>query len=252
MSVLNSFFQAKKSGKFLLGILVDPDDDLKKTEEVAETALLHGVEWFLVGGSILTKGRTESCVNTLRSAGVQNIILFPGNEIQVVDNADAILFISLISGRNAEFLIGKQVNAAPWIKKSRLESIPTGYMLVESGKLNSAIYMSNTVPLPSDKPEIAAATAMAGELMGMKAMYLDAGSGATHPVPAPLITAVSKSTACFVIAGGGIRTAKQAENAWLAGASMVVVGNGAFEDTSMIKELVEVANTLNTSDISLQ
>jgi putative glycerol-1-phosphate prenyltransferase len=167
--------------------------------------------------------------------------------MQLVENADAILFLSLISGRNPEFLIGKHVTAAPWIKKHGVEAIPTGYMLVESGKITSALYMSNTIPMPNDKPDIAAATAMAGEFLGMKVMYLDAGSGAQNPVPQSIIKAVKENTNCIIFVGGGIKSTSDAKNAWHNGADYIVVGNGIFDNTQLLSDLCLEMNQINST-----
>jgi phosphoglycerol geranylgeranyltransferase len=244
--VINQLYDNKKSGKKILAVLVDPDDAADKVNTVAEAALLQGVELFLVGGSILTKGHTERCVQQLKDLGDRYVVLFPGNEIQVVAGADAILFMSLVSGRNPEFLIGKQVNAAPWVRKAGLETLPTAYMLIESGKITSALYMSHTLPLPANKPDIAAATAIASEMLGMKLFYMDAGSGADSPVKPAMIKKVRNSVSGILIIGGGIRNAEGAEKAWTAGADVVVVGNGAFEDVSILAEISSVCKKLNT------
>ncbi|MBS3913301.1 MAG: geranylgeranylglyceryl/heptaprenylglyceryl phosphate synthase [Bacteroidetes bacterium] len=239
--------EQRKTGSKTLAVLVDPDDSETAVRNVAEMALMHGVELFLVGGSIVTRGNTQNCVEQLKNLGARYVVLFPGNEIQVVNNADAILFMSLVSGRNPEFLIGKQVNAAAWVRKAGLETIPTAYMIVESGKMTSALYMSQSLPLPSDKPDIAAATAIASEMLGMRAFYLDAGSGAENPVKTNMIKKVRNSISGVIFIGGGIRNAPAAEKAWTAGADVVVIGNGVFEDPGILKEISAVCNKLNTT-----
>ncbi|MCC7298040.1 MAG: geranylgeranylglyceryl/heptaprenylglyceryl phosphate synthase [Bacteroidia bacterium] len=246
MNVFSALNQIRNSGQKSVAVLVDPDDAADKIRLVAETALVQGIELFLVGGSLVTDGNTHSCAALLKSLGAKYVVLFPGNEIQVTAEADAILFMSLVSGRNPEFLIGKQVNAAPWVRKAGLETLPTAYMLVESGKLTSALYMSHTLPLPSNKPDIAAATALAAEMLGMKLFYMDAGSGADQPVPAEMIERVKNTVAGTIIVGGGIRSAAEAETAWNAGADVVVVGNGAFENVSIIQDMARVCKKLNT------
>lgn len=251
MTVLAGWSELRRTGKKSLAVLVDPDDAPGQIHEVAENALIHGVNLFLVGGSLLTKGRTEDCVKQLKNLGARQVVLFPGQEIQVVKEADAMLFMSLISGRNPEFLIGKQVNAAPWVRQAGLHTIPTGYMLVESGKMTSAVYMSHTSPLPSDKPDIAATTAMAGEMLGLQVFYMDAGSGAAHPVRPELISAVRKSVNGIIFVGGGIRNAELAEKAWVAGADVVVIGNGVFENVSILKDISAVCHKMNTNSIGV-
>lgn len=156
------------------------------------------------------------------------LMLFPGNLLQISQGADAILFLSLISGRNPDLLIGNHVIAAPLLKQSGMEVMPTGYMLVDSGRPTSAHYMSNTTPIPYDKPEIAACTAMAGEMLGLQLLYMDAGSGAEKTISTEMISAVAGAVGIPLIVGGGIRSKKQAEAILKAGADIIVVGN-AFE-----------------------
>lgn len=239
----------QQTGRKTLAVLIDPDDSRDDRAEVLEAALMQGIELFLVGGSLLTSGHTRDCVQDLKAGGAPRVVLFPGHEIQVVPEADALLFMSLISGRNPEYLIAKQVAAAPFIVQAGLETIPTGYMLIDGGKITSAHYISHTMPIPADKPDIAAATALAGELLGMRLMYLDAGSGAARAVSADMIGAVRKSVDAIIMTGGGIRDAKTAESAWNAGADVVVIGNGAFEDPGLIRDLAEMLTKLNNSSV---
>lgn len=250
-TVTKQFEHLRTKGLKSLVALIDPDEDAARIEQVVDFALVQGIKTFFVGGSLITAGNTEKCIEILRRIGVEQIVLFPGNEIQVVKGADAILFLSLISGRNAEFLIGKQVTSAPKIKELGLETLPTGYMLIESGKLTSANYMSSTLPIPSDKPEIAAVTAMAGEMLGLKHFYLDAGSGAQTPVSKEMIQAVRRSVSGTVITGGGIRSAEAAYNAWSAGSDVVVIGNGIFENPNTIKEMTDMCAQFNTQKITV-
>lgn len=239
------------TGDKTLAVLFDPDDDAGLRGAVAQHALRHGVELFLVGGSLLTEGNTYRCVEELKQHGAGRVVLFPGNEIQVVSNADALLFMSLISGRNPEYLIAKQVAAAPFIHRTGLETIPTGYLLIEGGKMTAAHYISQTMPIPADKPEIAATTVLAGAMMGMKAMYMDAGSGATQRVSPEMIAAVRSVFNGVLFVGGGIRDAHAAEAAWNAGADVVVVGNAAFENPDTVREIALVLNKINRPKISM-
>jgi putative glycerol-1-phosphate prenyltransferase len=245
--VLNHLFSQKSNAKKCIAVLIDPDQHGSKTDEILKIALTFQIDLFLIGGSLVSSGNTQNCVAQLKKLGAKNIVLFPGHEMQLVENADAILFLSLISGRNPEFLIGKHVTAAPWIKKHNIEAIPTGYMLVESGKITSALYMSNTMPMPNDKPDIAAATAMAGEFLGMKVMYLDAGSGAQNPVSQSVIKAVNENTNCILFVGGGIKSVSDAKNAWSNGADYIVVGNGIFDNTQLLNELCIEMNHINST-----
>ncbi len=251
MSVFQHLQNKKNNLNKGIAVLIDPDQHGQKTKEIFTIANDHGIDIFLVGGSLISSGVTKDCIQELKNLGAKNVVIFPGHEMQVSENADAILFMSLISGRNPDFLIGKHVTAAPWIKKHNLEAIPTGYMLVESGKLTSAVYMSGTTPLPYDKPDIAAATALAGELLGLKLMYLDAGSGAQFPVPQNLIHAVNNAVSSVLFVGGGIKSTNDAENSWKAGADYVVVGNGIFNDLELLHELCHSMNTYNNTSIQI-
>lgn len=245
MSILQSLFQQKNLNQKGLAVLIDPDQHGDITNHIFQLSQKLKIDLFLVGGSLLSAGITQKCVSDLKKLGAKNVILFPGNEIQLCNEADAILFMSLISGRNAEFLIGKQVVAAPWIKNSGIEPIPTGYMLVDSGNITSALYMSGTLPLPNNKPDIAAATALAGQYLGMQLLYMDAGSGAQNPVNPELIHAVSRNSSCILFVGGGIKTAEQATTAWQNGADYIVVGNGVFENTYILEELASALKQFN-------
>ncbi|MFC2176632.1 geranylgeranylglyceryl/heptaprenylglyceryl phosphate synthase, partial [Bacteroidota bacterium] len=179
MSVHHYIQEAKKEQKKLFSLLIDPDNiggtDL---ERLVNNAVKSGVDLFFVGGSLLVSNTLFDCVQIIKANCDIPVVLFPGDNMQVVPNADAILLLSVISGRNAEMLIGKHVVAAPRLKNSGLEIIPTGYMLIDSGKPTTASYMSNTQPIPHDKDDIAACTAMAGEMLGMNTIFLDGGSGA--------------------------------------------------------------------------
>jgi geranylgeranylglyceryl phosphate synthase family protein len=170
------------------------------------------------------------------------VLLFPGNALQLSTHADGLLLLSVISGRNAELLIGKHVAAAPQIKSSGLEILSTGYMLVETGRPTTVHYMSQTIPLPAHKPEIAACTALAGEQLGLSLLYLEAGSGADEPVPEAVIQSVSAVTTVPLLAGGGIRTADQARKICMAGADVIVVGNILEDYPHLLKEIADAVH----------
>jgi phosphoglycerol geranylgeranyltransferase len=172
------------------------------------------------------------------------VILFPGSIMQINEKADALLLLSLISGRNADLLIGKHVVAAPYLKKSGLELLPTGYMLIESGPLTTAQYISNTLPIPRTKDDIAVCTAIAGEMLGLRLIYMDAGSGAEMPISASMIKKVKENISIPLIIGGGIRDAGQAIAACKAGADMIVVGNAIEKDPSCLKEIADAVHSL--------
>lgn len=203
-----------------------------------------GVDLLLVGGSLLTNGNFEECIQFLKKNTQIPIVIFPGNGHQISSSADAILLLSLISGRNPDLLIGNHVIAAPMIKSSQLEVISTGYMLIESGRQTSALYMSNTNPIPSDKDDIAMCTAMAGEMLGLKMIYMDAGSGALNPVSETMIRTVKNNVHIPVMVGGGIKTVEQAVASCKAGADIIVVGNAIEKDPGLIKKISDSIHQL--------
>ncbi len=228
--------------------MLDPD----KIEQRALGDLLnrtteYPVDFFLVGGSLVTDYVHKEVIAAVRRQTDVPIILFPGNPLHIEPSADAVLFLSLISGRNPEFLIGQHVIAAPLLKRSGLEILPTGYMLVDSGTQTTVSYISGTMPIPHDKPGVAACTAMAGEMLGLKLMYLDAGSGARRSVSTDMIAAVRAAVELPLIVGGGIRTGEKAYEAFKAGADMIVVGNGIEEDPDLLPQLSTVVREFNQS-----
>lgn len=237
---MNIYNTILNSGRKLFGVLIDPD---KYEEEMiastSKNAASANVDFFLVGGSLITNNHLDKCITIIKENCKIPVILFPGSVMQIHSKADAILLLSLISGRNPDLLIGKHVIAAPYLKESGLEILPTGYMLIESGKATTALYISNTTPIPRDKEDIAACTALAGEMLGLKLTYLDAGSGAEHPVPQSMITRVRNNIASPIIVGGGIKTPEAAVRACKAGADMVVVGNAIEKEKNLILELAE-------------
>ena len=207
-------------------VLLDPDRSSRdKIVDYAVQCSKAGVDALLVGTSLLMENGFSDYVETVRSAVDIPVIIFPGEKAQVTEKADAILFLSLLSGRNPELLIGEQVKSAPLIKAIGLEAISTAYLLIESGRITSVEFMSNTKPIPSDKPEIVVAHAMAAEMLGMKLIYLEAGSGAARSVPDEMIRAVVSAVDIPLIVGGGIRDAETVAAKVAAGASFVVVGN---------------------------
>lgn len=227
-------------------VLLDPDksnrDQLPSfTREATEA----GVDGFLVGGSLMSTNEFESHLTTIKENTSVPVIIFPGGIMQVSSVADAILFLVLISGRNPEHLIGSQVIAAPIIRRSGLEPISTGYMLIEAGNTTSAEFMSNTKPIPRDKADIAVAHALAAEIIGMRCVYLDAGSGANASVPEEMIRAIASKCSLPLIVGGGIRTPEEARRKVEAGASFVVTGTVTEHNNhrSFIKEFAEAVHS---------
>lgn len=239
--IYTSLLEARAGGGKKLAVLIDPDKtDPGKLPALAALAKQTGVHYFLIGGSLLVNDHLGQCIRTIKDHCDIPVVLFPGNVLQLHPDADAILLLSLISGRNAEFLIGKHVVAAPWLKQSKLEILPTGYMLIDGGALTSVAYMSNTTPIPSNKKDIAVCTAMAGEMLGLRLLYLEAGSGAPQPVPPAMIAAVRQAVDIPLIVGGGIRTPRQAHDALQAGADMIVVGSLIEENPDGLAGIADV------------
>jgi phosphoglycerol geranylgeranyltransferase len=228
-------------------ILIDPDKiDTAKLPTFVRDATEAGADGFLVGGSLLLSNEIDKLIELIKSNTTLPVIIFPGSLFQISHVADAILFLLLISGRNPDHLIGNQVTAAPIIKRIGLEAISTGYMLVEAGKTTSAEFMSNTKPIPRNKPDIAVAHALAAELIGMKLLYLDAGSGADSPVPDEMIQKIAKYSSLPMIIGGGIRTPEAARDKVKAGASFVVTGtiNEQNSHHSLVREIAEAVHSV--------
>ncbi len=228
-----------------LALLIDPD---KATHKLLDDLISHAnqsqVDIILVGGSLLLNGNLENCIKYLKNTTDIPIVIFPGNSMQVSPLADAMLFLSLISGRNAEFLIGHHIIAAPAIKHSGISCIPTGYMLVGAHG-TSVQYMSNSHPIPANKPDIAVATAMAGEMLGMKLIYMDAGSGAPNPISAEMIENVKSTIDIPLVIGGGIRNANHAKIAFEAGADCIVIGTVAEFNPQIVVEISEMKQIIN-------
>jgi len=219
-------------------VLIDPDKyDDNKLLDLSEIAKQSRVHFFFVGGSLMTSDRLNKTIEILKSTTNIPIVIFPGSNLQVNSAADGILFLSLISGRNPEFLIGQHVVAAPYIKKANLEVLPTGYMLIEGEQQTTANYMSNTLPIPKNKAEIAVCTAMAGEMLGFKLIYLDGGSGADGNIPVEMIHEVKENISLPLIVGGGITSAQQAHQIWENGADMIVVGNAIENDLNLVGQI---------------
>ena len=222
----SNLVEGLKTRKALFFVLLDPDSG--STERVVESGLMaaqHGADALLLGGSFVGNANFTKISEGLRKGTSLPIILFPGGCSHVVAGPDAILFTTLLSGRNPQYLIDEQVKGAVLVKSLKMEAFPTAYLLVESGKTTAVEFVSNTRPLPADKPAIAAAHAMAAELLGLRWVYLEAGSGAQNPVPADMVRMVRASTPLKLIVGGGIRQPSEARDRVLAGADAIVIGN---------------------------
>jgi putative glycerol-1-phosphate prenyltransferase len=238
MLVYENITNKMLAGRKQLAILIDPDKTEDKTlDSIVKQSVDADVDYFFVGGSLLINNHMDAVINILKQAKDIPVVLFPGNTLQMSWKADAILFLSLISGRNAEMLIGRHVISAPYLKLSPLQVIPTGYMLIESGRPTAVSYMSNSDPIPADKDDIAMCTAMAGEMLGLKLIFMDAGSGAINPVSNTMISHVKQSIGVPLIVGGGIRSPEQAKETSASGADVLVIGNAVEKNHSLIGEI---------------
>ena len=249
-AIYNLILQGKTERRKQFAILIDPDKitpgDINHLIRLATDAQ---VDYFLIGGSLMVNNTIEECIRTIKANCTIPVLLFPGNSVQLSFEADGILFLTLISGRNPDLLIGQHVVAAPLLRKSNLEVLPTGYMLIDGGAPTSVTYMSNTNPIPSDKPDIAVCTALAGEMLGLRLIYMDAGSGALNPISTRMIRKVSKAINIPLIIGGGIQTPELAFAAVHAGADMIVVGNAIEKDLSLITEIAKAVHSYGTSEV---
>ncbi|MDD4847272.1 MAG: geranylgeranylglyceryl/heptaprenylglyceryl phosphate synthase [Bacteroidales bacterium] len=223
----------------MLAVLIDPDK-INHVDFFTRSLKNVSIDFFFVGGSLLNGSSLFDCIDKLKSTAP--VVIFPGDNFHISDNADAILLLSLISGRNAEMLIGKHVAAAPYLKKSGLEIVPTGYMVINTGAMTSVSYMSQTFPLPYDKNDIAVATALAGEMLGLKLIYLDGGSGAQKTVSCSMVKAIRENSSLPIIVGGGIKTAEQAADLCNAGADVIVVGNVLEKNPELLPEISRVVH----------
>jgi putative glycerol-1-phosphate prenyltransferase len=231
----------------MLAVLLDPDkcrgSILASTIAVLKS---HTPDFVFVGGSHMLTS-VDSLIELLEDELDSKIVLFPGNAAQFSAKADALLYLSLLSGRNAEFLIGQHITSAIAIKNSGMEVIPTGYLLIDGGKPSSVEYISNTRTIPRDKNEIALSTAVAAELLGMRLVYLEAGSGADVPVPVEMINYVSRGLSLPLVVGGGIKTTEQMVAAYDAGADIVVVGNVFETNSALISDFVSCSKNYTTN-----
>jgi phosphoglycerol geranylgeranyltransferase len=250
-SIYADFCARKQQRHSGFAVLVDPDKVAPKSmSELARLCTDAQVDYLFVGGSLLTDHQVGSCVQYFREVCSIPVVLFPGSVLQVTSHADALLYLSLISGRNPELLIGQHVVSAPLVKASGLEVISTGYMVIDGGVPTTVSYMSGSAPIPADKPDIALCTAWAGELQGKHVIYMDAGSGALNPISAEMIRKVAGNISIPLIVGGGMRTPEQVYQSCKAGADIVVVGNAIEKDPSLIRDLVQAAHATSLSNIA--
>lgn len=238
MNIYQSLEKQKSLGKRSFAVLIDPDkvNELILDELIALSTAAK-VDYFLVGGSLVISNQLDHVVQHIKKNSTIPVILFPGSSTHISKYADALLYLSLISGRNPELLIGQHVVSAPFIKQSGLEVIPTGYMLIDGGAPTTVSYISNANPIPADKNDIAMCTAMAGEMLGMKLIYMDAGSGAKRSITESMIEKVSQNISVPLIIGGGITDPEKAYLNCKAGADLIVIGNAIEKDPTLITEM---------------
>lgn len=244
-TIYQSLLAKKKKGQRSFAVLIDPDNvNTAKIDELTHLTVSAGVDYLLVGGSLVISNHLDEVVQHIRRNCSIPVILFPGTPSQVSRYADGLLYLSLISGRNPELLIGQHVISAPAVRKSGLEIISTGYMVIDGGAPTTVSYISNATPIPADKNEIALCTAMAGEMLGMKLIYMDAGSGARYPIREEMIAAVAAHIEVPIVVGGGIRDPEKAYRNCKAGADVIVVGNAIEKDVSLIREMADAVHSI--------
>ena len=241
--------ERKEQGRKSFSVLIDPDKvDFPAIGQLVSLAVTAKVDYFFVGGSLVMADNLDEYIQLIKSSCNIPVILFPGSPSQLSKYADALLYLSLISGRNAELLIGQHVISAPFVKHSGLEIMPTGYMVIDGGAPTTVSYISNASPIPADKNEIAMCTAMAGEMLGMKLIYMDAGSGAKRPISEHMIEKVAKHIEVPLIIGGGITDPEKAYLNCKAGADIIVVGNAIEKDPSLI---IEMSNAIHSVPVTI-
>jgi len=248
--IYENLLAKKRRGQRSFALLIDPDNvNAEKLEELTSLAVAAEVDYLFVGGSLVISDHLDEVVQQIRRHCSIPVILFPGTPSQVSRYADGLLYLSLISGRNPELLIGAHVISAPAIRKSGLEIISTGYMVIDGGAPTTVSYISNASPIPADKNEIALCTAMAGEMLGMKLIYMDAGSGARHPIREEMIACVASHIEVPLVVGGGIRDPEKAYLNCKAGADLIVVGNAIEKDPSLIREMAAAVHSVPVRNI---
>ena len=237
-SVYTSILAKKSHAQKSFAVLIDPDKTAPgDVEKLCRLAVDASIDYFFVGGSLVISNRLDEVILEIKKNCNIPVLLFPGSPSQISRYGDALLYLSLISGRNADLLIGQHVISAPFIRQSGVEIISTGYMVVDGGSPTTVSYISNALPVPADKHEIAMCTAMAGEMLGMKLIYMDAGSGAKRPVHENLISAVAENISIPLVVGGGITEPEKAYHNCKAGADVIVVGNAIEKDPSLIADM---------------
>jgi phosphoglycerol geranylgeranyltransferase len=245
-AIYSSLLLKKRTRRKSFALLIDPDKvDPAGTATLIKLAVEARVDYLFVGGSLVVTDHLDQVVQQIKAYCKIPIILFPGTPSQVSPFADALLYLSLISGRNPELLIGQHVVSAPAVRKSGLEIISTGYMVIDGGAPTTVSYISNALPIPADKNEIALCTAMAGEMLGMKLIYMDAGSGARRPISTEMIERVSSHIEIPLIIGGGIQNPEKVYLNAKAGADIIVVGNAIEKDASLLSEMAGALHSVS-------
>jgi putative glycerol-1-phosphate prenyltransferase len=249
--ILPELRRLKAGHSAAFAVLADPDK-IAPSEMPALARLCNdaGVDYLLMGGSLVVMHQMDACIQRFKAESDIPVMLFPGSPAQVTPYADALLYLSLISGRNADLLIGQHVVSAPAVKASGLEVISTGYMVIDGGAPTTVSYMSHSAPIPANKPDIALCTAWAAELQGKHVLYMDAGSGARYPISSEMIEKVSAHTAIPLFVGGGMSTPEMAYTAASAGATVVVVGNAIEKDPMLIKDLAQAVHQTRPSRVN--
>ena len=248
---LNQQLLDKKSkGQKSFAMLIDPDKvNAAKIDQLTQLATAAAVDYLFVGGSLVISNHLDEVVQRIKQQCNIPVILFPGSPSQISTHADGLLYLSLISGRNPELLIGQHVISAAAVKQSGLEIISTGYMVIDGGAPTTVSYISNAAPIPADKNEIAMCTAMAGEMLGMKVIYMDAGSGARRPITESMIEKVAASIEAPLIVGGGITYPEKAYLNCKAGADVIVIGNAIEKDPSLIRDMSAAIHSVPVSSL---
>ena len=245
-AIYSALLLRKRMRRKSFALLIDPDKvDHASTASLVGLAVNAKVDYLFVGGSLVVSDHLDQVVQQIKSLCKIPIILFPGTPSQVSPYADGLLYLSLISGRNPELLIGQHVISAPAVRKSGLEIISTGYMVVDGGAPTTVSYISNALPIPADKNEIALCTAMAGEMLGMKMIYMDAGSGARRPISTEMIERVAASIEIPLLVGGGIQHPEKVYLNAKAGADLIVVGNAIEKDASLLAEMTAALHSVS-------
>ena len=237
-SIYTHLLTTRAQGKKCFAVLVDPDKtNLSQLDTLLALGEQAKIDYWFVGGSLVISDQLDELVQHIKKNSSIPVILFPGSPSQVTRHADALLYLSLISGRNPELLIGQHVLSAPFVKQSGLEILSTGYIVIDGGAPTTVSYISNASPIPADKDDIALCTALAGEMLGMKLIYMDAGSGAKQAITPSMIKRVSSQITIPLIVGGGIKTPEKAIENCRAGADLIVVGNAIEKDSKLLSEM---------------